>query len=58
VFVLGDRDRAGDSEVMNSHDDPVRVRVSQQKAGVQGTRFEYAFDPFTVTLLELDLRTR
>jgi alpha-L-arabinofuranosidase len=56
IFVLADRDRAGDSEAMNSHDDPDRVAVSVGKAMVRGGRFEYAFEPFTVTLLELVVR--
>lgn len=56
VFVLADRERAGDSEAMNSHDDPDRVAVSVGKAMVRGGRFEYAFEPFSVTLLELQLK--
>jgi alpha-L-arabinofuranosidase len=56
VFVLGDRERAGDSEAMNSHDDPDRVAVSIRKASVRGREFEYAFEPFTLTLLELELK--
>jgi alpha-L-arabinofuranosidase len=55
VFVLGDRDRASDSEVMNNHDDPGRIQVARQKAEVRGSQFEYAFPAFTVTLLELEL---
>jgi alpha-L-arabinofuranosidase len=56
--VLADRERAGDSEAMNSHDDPDRVAVSMGKAAVRGSQFEYAFEPFTVTLLELELQGR
>jgi len=58
AFVLGDRERAGDSEAMNGHDDPDRVGVSIGKASVHGREFEYAFEPFTVTLLELELKER
>jgi alpha-L-arabinofuranosidase len=58
VFVLADRERAGDSEAMNSHDDPDRVAVSMGKAAVRGSQFEYAFEPFTVTLLELQVKGR
>jgi alpha-N-arabinofuranosidase len=58
VFVLADRERAGDSEAMNSHDDPDRVGVSVAKASVRGSAFEYAFEPFSVTLLELELKGR
>lgn len=56
VFMLRDRDRAGDSEAMNSHDDPGRIAVFQHKASVQGRQFDYTFDPYTVTMLELDLQ--
>ena len=56
VFLLSDRDHAGDSEVMNSHDDPGRVGISERKASAKGREFEYAFEPFTVTLLELSLK--
>jgi hypothetical protein len=57
-FVLGDRERAGDSEAMNSPDDPGRITVSQGKALVRGNHFDYVFEPFTVTLLELQLKGR
>jgi len=43
---------------MNSHDQPNRVAVSTRKVNLTGREFEYEFDPFTVTLLELQLRTR
>jgi hypothetical protein len=43
---------------MNSHDDPDRVGVSVAKASVRGSAFEYAFEPFSVTLLELELKGR
>jgi hypothetical protein len=41
---------------MNGHDDPDRVGVSIGKAMVRGSEFEYAFEPLTVTLLELELK--
>ena len=56
VLVLRDRERAGDSEAMNSHDDPDRIAVSTGKTALRGSDFEYAFEPFTVTLLELELK--
>ena len=56
VYTLGDRDHSGDSEVMNSHDDPGRVALSQHPASVRGSSFDCSFEPFTVNLLELDLR--
>jgi alpha-L-arabinofuranosidase len=41
---------------MNSHDEPNKVGVKTQQAGVTGAEFEYGFAPFSVTLLELELR--
>jgi hypothetical protein len=32
--------------------------VSVAKASVRGSAFEYAFEPFSVTLLELELKGR
>jgi hypothetical protein len=43
---------------MNGHDDPDRVGVSIRKGMVRGSEFECAFEPFTVTLLELELKER
>jgi len=56
VFVLGDSDPKPDSEAMNSHDQPHRVTVRTRKVNVSGSQFAYEFAPFTVTLLELELR--
>ncbi len=56
VFVLGDSDPRPDSEAMNSHDQPHRVTVGIRKASISGSQFAYEFAPFTVTLLELELR--
>ena len=55
AFVLGDRERAADSEAMNSRDQPQRVGVKIEKAGAHGPAFDYSFAPFTVSLLELPL---
>jgi alpha-N-arabinofuranosidase len=55
VFMLSDGRRAGDSEAMNSHDDPNRVSVSVADAPIAGNLIEYAFEPLTVTLLECRL---
>jgi alpha-N-arabinofuranosidase len=57
-FVLGDTDPNPDSEAMNSHDQPSRVAVTTTKVTISGQQFEYEFAPFTVTLLELQLRAR
>ncbi len=55
VYIIADRQHAGDSEVMNSHDDPNRIAMSVTAAAIHASPFEYAFEPFTVTLLEFDL---
>ena len=58
VFVLGDSEPKADSEAMNSHDRPGRVGVKIRSADVRGADFETGFAPFTVNLIELQLRAR
>src|SRR5262249_55570186 len=58
TFTLRDRDRVNDSEVMNSRDDPERVSVRLARIPTSGSWVYYVFEPFTVTLLELDLEAR
>ena len=58
AYVLGDSEPVADSEAMNSHDAPNRVGVKARKANVGGPQVEYGFAPFTVTLLELELRRK
>lgn len=53
VFTLEDREHGQTAEVMNSRDDPERVSTVSQPAALRGDTFEFAFKPFTVTLLEL-----
>ena len=55
IFILQDRDRRIDSEAMNSHDEPGRVAVRSEPLSATGPQFEYSFEPYTVTLLELAL---
>jgi len=55
AYVLRDRDAAGTPEVMNSRDDPQRIAPVTRPVAVGGRDFDYAFEPFTVTLLELNL---
>jgi alpha-L-arabinofuranosidase len=55
VHVLRDRDGALDSEVMNTRDDPERIVTISRPANLDGKQFEYRFEPFSLTLLELDL---
>ena len=56
VTMLEDRLHAGTSEVMNSRDNLQRISLSSRPADVHGNRFEFTFNPLTVTLLELDLQ--
>jgi alpha-N-arabinofuranosidase len=55
AYVLKDRDAAGTPEVMNSRDDPGRITPVTSPVTANGGDFDYAFEPFTVTLLELEL---
>jgi alpha-L-arabinofuranosidase len=56
VLTLGDGQHAGDSEAMNTHDDPSRISITATASALRGTSIEYAFAPLTVTLLECELR--
>jgi alpha-N-arabinofuranosidase len=56
VLTLSDTQRAGDSEAMNTHDDPKRIAISATSAAISGGSIGYTFAPLTVTLLECDLR--
>ena len=53
VYTLEDREHSQTSEVMNSRDDPERVSTVIEPSALHGEAFEFAFQPFTVTLLEL-----
>jgi len=55
AYVLRDRDAAGTPEVMNSRDDPTRIAPVTNPVAVGGSDFDYAFAPFTVTVLELEV---
>jgi alpha-N-arabinofuranosidase len=55
AHVLEDSENRLDSEAMNSAALPDRVRVVTRSANASGRDPEYVFDPFSVTLLELDL---
>jgi alpha-N-arabinofuranosidase len=54
-FVVGDTNPVPDSEAMNSKDDPHRVATRTKKLALTGSRFEYGFAPFSITLLEIQL---
>jgi alpha-L-arabinofuranosidase len=55
AFVVADSSPAPDSEAMNSPDDPHRVGTHTKKLALSGSKFEYGFAPFSVTLLEIQL---
>ena len=55
AYVVADRERALDSEVMNIRDDPERIKTVSSAVGGRGGEFDYTFDPYSVTLLELEL---
>lgn len=56
--VLKDAQGGLTPEVLNTRDEPARVRVFSRHVGVKGTRFNLAFEPFSLTLYELTLRPR
>jgi len=55
AFVVGDSNPVPDSEAMNSADNPHRVSTHTKKLVVTGSKFEYGFTPFSITLLEIEL---
>jgi len=57
-LVLGDTDQIPDSEAMNTPDHPNRISLRARKLNVSGLSFEHEFAPFTVTLLEFQLRRK
>jgi alpha-L-arabinofuranosidase len=54
-YVVGDTNIVPDSEAMNSPDDPYRVSTRTKKLFLSGSKFDYGFAPFSVTLLEIQL---
>ncbi len=55
VFVLRDSNPVPDSEAMNLPDQRHRVAVQNGTAELSQHEFTYGFDPFSVTLLEIQL---
>jgi len=55
IFVLGDGNPVPDSEAMNLPDQRSRVSVRNRTAYLRGREFTYRFDPFSLTLLEMQL---
>jgi alpha-N-arabinofuranosidase len=56
AYVIEDRDNALDSEIMNTRDDPERAKTVSRAIAVRGMEFEYTLEPYSVTLLELELQ--
>jgi alpha-L-arabinofuranosidase len=54
--VLRDTERAPTAEVLNSRDEPERVRVFTEPVNAPGVDLELSFDPFSITLYEFELR--
>jgi alpha-N-arabinofuranosidase len=55
AHVLKDGDQARSTEVINSRDDPRRIAPVMSAVAVQGGVLEYAFEPLSLTLVELQL---
>lgn len=53
--VLKDREGTLSTEVMNSLSEPERISLNSLPLEVKGTEFEFGFEPFSLTLLELEL---
>jgi alpha-L-arabinofuranosidase len=56
VMRLRDARQTGDSEAMNTHDDPNRISISVRTAAPRGNSVQYSFEALSVTLIECDLR--
>jgi alpha-N-arabinofuranosidase len=58
AFVLKNREGLPNTEAMNSTSDPAAVRVESGDALLAGSRFEFTFAPYSLTLLEIQLAGR
>jgi alpha-L-arabinofuranosidase len=56
AFVVSDSAVVADSEASNSKDNPERISPKERSVNLSGNNFEYEFAPFTITLVELQLR--
>jgi alpha-N-arabinofuranosidase len=54
AYVLKDRENRGDSEAMNTPDDGDRVAVLAGPVSAAGSEPQFVFEPYSVTLLEVD----
>ncbi len=55
AHILQDRDKALSTEIINSRDNPRRVALVSRPVTVKGGVLEYAFEPLSLTLVELQL---
>ena len=55
AHVLKDGDGALSTEIINSRDDPRRIALATRVVAAQGNVLEYAFEPLSLTLVELTL---
>jgi len=53
--ILKDREGALSTEAMNSFNEPQRIALTSRPAEIKGKEFEFDFEPFSLTLLELEL---
>lgn len=58
VYVLKDSQPSHTPEVLNMRDEPDRVRVFHSAARARGRGFTLSFEPFSLTLYELELGGR
>src|ERR1700722_1645717 len=56
-YVLQDRENRGDSEAMNTPYDRDRVSVATKPGSATGSEPQFVYEPYTVTLLELKLKS-
>jgi hypothetical protein len=54
AYVLKDRESRGDSEAMNTPDDGDRIAVVAGPVSATGSEPQFVFEPYSVTLLEID----
>ena len=55
LFVLEDRDHAGERSVTNEFEDRDRVRTAESVLGPGGSSFEHTFPPLSLSLLEMGI---
>lgn len=53
MHVVREAERSGTPEILNSRDEPERVKVFSQPAAWKGATGVFSFEPFSVTLYEL-----